>query len=70
MPKITIELDEQEENYDLELYTNRYKMAHMLDEVQNLAREYYKYDERSEIPTSEIKDKLDNILSDWYYLTN
>ena len=70
MSKITIELDEQEENYDLELYTNRYKMAHMLDEVQNLAREYYKYDERSEIPTSEIKDKLDNILSDWYYLTN
>lgn len=67
MSKVTFEFNE-EEQHDVDLCNNRYKMACMLDEIQNYIRQLNKYEERAEIPTQEIVDKLTTLIENWYYI--
>ena len=68
MGKVTFEFDDKEESYDVSLCTNRYVMAHMLDEISNYARGLRKYEERSQVPTEEVETKLSNIIDKWYVI--
>lgn len=70
MAKVTYTLDDVEDSYDVKLITNRREMAYMLDEIRGYIRNLDKYEERSEIPTEEIENKLSNIIDKWYYLDN
>lgn len=69
MGKVTFEFNDGEEMYDISLCTNRYKMASMLDEVQNYVRHLNKYEERSEIPVTELIDKLEDMVHCWYHIS-
>lgn len=70
MGKVNFEFDAIEEQNDIVLCTNRYKLASMLSEISNYRRSLYKYEEREQIPTEEIINKLDGLLEDWYYIDN
>lgn len=70
MAKVTYTLDDVEDDYDMKLITNRREMAYMLDEIRNYIRNLNKYEERNEIPTEEISNKLSNIIDKWYYIDN
>ncbi len=70
MAKVTYTLDDVEDDYDVKLITNRREMAYMLDEIRGYIRNLDKYEERSEIPTEEIENKLSNIIDKWYYIDN
>lgn len=70
MGKVNFEFNAIDEQYDIALCTNRYKLASMLEEISNYRRNLYKYEEREQIPTEEIVNKLDNMLNDWYYIDN
>lgn len=70
MGKVNFEFDAIEEQNDIALCTNRYKLASMLSEISNYRRSLYKYEEREQIPTEEIINKLDGLLEDWYYIDN
>lgn len=70
MGKTIFEFDNGEDMYDISLCTNRYKMAHMLDEVQNYVRHLNKYEERSEIPIDELIDRLGDMVHEWFHISN
>lgn len=99
MSKIIIELDENEENTDLDLYIHRYDILGAIRELDGFRRDIYKgwhnldrvlvrnksvvvtaedtqkddYDIQGVheyIDSSEIIDKLDNILSNVYKFIN
>lgn len=70
MGKVNFEFDAIEEQNDIALCTNRYKLASMLSEISNYRRTLYKYEERKQIPVDEIVNKLDDLLNDWYYIEN
>lgn len=66
MAKVIFEFNDAEEKHDINLIVNRHRLASMLYEVQNYARNLYKYEERNEIPAEEISNKLQEIINDWY----
>lgn len=70
MGKVTFEFDEIEDSQDIKQITNRYKLCGILNDVSNYRRELYKYETRGEIPVNEIIDKLDDILNEWYHLSD
>lgn len=70
MGKVNFEFDAIEEQNDIALCTNRYKLASILEEISNYRRNLYKYEEREQIPTEEIVNKLDGMLDGWYYINN
>ncbi|WP_304393104.1 hypothetical protein [uncultured Clostridium sp.] len=70
MGKVKFEFDAIEEQNDIALCTNRYKLASMLSNISDYRRTLYKWEEREQIPTEEIVNKLDDLLSDWYYIDN
>lgn len=70
MGKVKFEFDTIEEQNDIALCTNRYKLALMLSNISDYRRTLYKWEEREQIPTEEIVNKLDDLLSDWYYIDN
>lgn len=70
MGKVKFEFDAIEEQNDIALCTNRYKLALMLSNISDYRRTLYKWEEREQIPTEEIVNKLDDLLSDWYYIDN
>lgn len=70
MGKVKFEFDAIEEQNDIALCTNRYKLASMLSDIADYRRTLYKYEERKDIPTEEIVNRLDSMLEDWYYIDN
>lgn len=70
MAKTIFEFDSIEESNDINLCANRYKMAAMLEDIREYVRTLNKYEERAEIPTEEIANRLSDIISDWYYIND
>lgn len=68
MAKIILEFDDIDDSHDLSLCCNRHKLASMLYNIENYARGLRKYEERNEIPTEEVVNKIQHILSDWYVI--
>ena len=68
MAKVTFEFDDIEENGEILLTANRKNLASTLYDISQYRRELYKYENRENIPTQEIIDKLDNLLDTWYNL--
>lgn len=68
MAKVTFEFDDIEENGEILLTANRKNLAFMLYDISQYRRKLYKYENRENIPTQEIIDKLDNLLNTWYNL--
>lgn len=68
MAKVTFEFDDIEENGEILLTANRKNLAFMLYDISQYRRKLYKYENRENIPTQEIIDKLDNLLDTWYNL--
>lgn len=65
--KITFEFNTDNENFDyheLEIHKQAADMASCLFEIQNKLRGWYKYDERGEIPTEEVFEKINEIIVD------
>lgn len=69
MGKVKFEFDTAEENNDIELCANRYKLAQMLYDIQDYIRNLNKYEERNEIPVEEISEKLSTMIEDWYMIS-
>ena len=68
MAKVTFVFDDIEENGEILLTANRKNLAFMLYDISQYRRKLYKYENRENIPTQEIIDKLDNLLDTWYNL--
>lgn len=68
MAKVTFEFDDIEENGEILLTVNRKNLASTLYDISQYRRKLYKYENRENIPTQEIIDKLDNLLDTWYNL--
>ena len=61
--KTIFEFDNVPENdLDIKMIVNRYKLYADMDELACYRRELYKYDERENIPKEEIIRKLDEII--------
>lgn len=69
MGKVKFEFDTSDDAHDIDLCNNRYKMAVMLGEIDNYIRHLNKYEERSMLPTTEVAEKLNEIISDWHIIS-
>lgn len=71
--KVIFEFDTDKENFDhceLERVKNADKMAHVLYEITNQIRSWYKYDDRESIPVDEIHEKIWDIINSEINLDN
>lgn len=64
MPTASLTFNLPEENYDFELATNAVKFMLACDDIRQYARTLRKYEERKEIPTEEVSEKLYEFLSE------
>lgn len=65
--KIKIEFDTESENFDnyeLETYLHAREMLSCISEIKDKVRSWYKYDERTAIPTEEIWDSILDIINE------
>lgn len=65
--KVTFEFDTDSENfsyYELEQYFQSGRMLSALDSIKNQVRNWYKYDDRENIPVDEIQDKIYDCILD------
>lgn len=64
MPTASLTFNLPEETYDFELANNASKYMLACEDVKNYARHLRKYEERKEIPTEEVFEKLYEFLSE------
>jgi hypothetical protein len=65
--KVTFEFDTDSENFDsieLEAHYQARDLVSCLSNILDKTRSWYKYDEREEIPTEEIRDEIVEIIND------
>jgi len=64
MPTASLNFNLPEENYDFKLASNAAAFMLACDDIRNYARQLRKYEERKEIPTEEVSEKLYELLSE------
>lgn len=65
--KITFSFDTDDENFDRTEYQRHAQaddMAYCLSQITDKLRSWYKYDERGEIPISEVYDEMWDIINE------
>ena len=65
MSKVIFEF-EGDEDFDIALCSRRKEIAKMLKEIRAYVRSLFKYEDREQLPTPEVLNKLDDIIRDWY----
>ena len=71
--KVTFEFDTDSEtfdNYQLQAHYQAKKMTLCFMEIFKQLREWYKYDNRGEIPAGEVRDTLTNIIYEYIHPEN
>lgn len=68
MAKAIFEFDTIDDAHEISMCANLREISLILDNINNYARNLDKYEERENIPTEEIVDKLRNYLDRWYYI--
>ena len=69
--KVTFEFDTCSENFDiheLERHKQAENLATCLYEICNKVKGWYKYDNREAIPAEEIKEQIDEIITEYVRL--
>jgi hypothetical protein len=62
--KVTYDFNLPEEQDDFDIYNNSMKYYLALCDLQQIFREWLKYEERESIPVDEIIEKFDEVLND------
>lgn len=70
MSKVTFEFDSNEDGYEIALCTYRHKLAKMLWDISDYVRSLRKYEERTNIPSEEVEERLSYMLQDWGFISD
>ena len=68
MGKATFSYDTIDEAHEISVNAHIMEVSNMIEAVRNYARHLNKYEERNEIPTDEVADKLFDLTSEWGYI--
>ena len=70
MSKVIFEFDDEENRWDVSLCTYRHKLAKMLFDLADYARQLRRYEERESIPTEEVEEKISDLIYDWNFISD